>query len=205
MLGVMQTDEWYHVAAVSGREGMKLYLDGGLLGTNSFTGSFAALKSGARFRLGRSVVDAEPLVDGQLAEVRVWKVARSEAQIRQTMLTRLTGKEPDLAGYWNFEDGTANDASPGAHHGTLVGAAKIVAASLPSSGEVVPWRRLTGIVTDAKGGDVFWGALIRAEVNGTELGRATSTDHGDYALTLRTRAEAVDLIATAPKDLIAWR
>src|ERR1041385_9481804 len=54
VLGAVRTNEWYHVAAVAGRDGMKLFLDGGLLGTNSFTGGFSVVKSGARCRLGRS-------------------------------------------------------------------------------------------------------------------------------------------------------
>src|SRR5262245_58164223 len=139
VLGAVRTNEWYHVAAVAGRDGMKLFLDGGLLGTNSFTGGFSVVKSGARCRLGRSVVDIEPLVDGQLAEVRVWKVARSEAQIRQTMFQRLKGNEPGLAGLWNFdkvENGFVHDATPASHHGKLIGAAKIAQADFPGAAAV---------------------------------------------------------------------
>jgi hypothetical protein len=136
---VVRTNEWYHLAAVSGPDGLKLFVDGAVIGTNGYPGSFSTIAStnvnGARFRLGRSVVDGEPFVDGQLAEVRVWKVARTEAQIRDTMFTKLTGNEPDLAGLWNFDDpaNAGRDASPGAHHGTLVGNARIVVATLPSA------------------------------------------------------------------------
>ena len=70
VLGAIRTNDWYQVAAVSGRDGMKLFLDGAVLATNGYTGSFSVIKSGARFRLGRSVVDDEPFFDGQLAEVR---------------------------------------------------------------------------------------------------------------------------------------
>jgi hypothetical protein len=135
----LHTNEWYHLAAVSGPGGMKLFFDGAVIATTNYAGSFSAIiKSGARFRLGRSVVDAEPFVDAQLAEVRVWKVARSEAQIRQTMFMELTGNEPHLAGLWNFEDNTANDSSPGGHHGKLVGGAKVIAASVPAPAELAP-------------------------------------------------------------------
>jgi hypothetical protein len=200
--GVVRTNEWYHLAAVSGRGGMKLLLDGAIIATNSYSGSFANTKAeAARLRLGRSVLDTEPKVDGQLAEARVWKVARTEVQIRQTIFTRLTGQEPGLAGNWNFADGTANDSSPGAHHGSLVGAAKIVMAPLPSRVEVAPWTRLTGKATDAAGTAIDR-AVVRAEANGTELGRTTTNPSGDYILTVRTSAESLDLSATAQKDLI---
>ena len=41
-----------------------------------------------------------------------------------------------------FDDGAANDASPGAHHGTLIGQAKVVEATLPSAATLAPWSRL---------------------------------------------------------------
>ena len=123
--GAVRTNEWYHLAASAGADGMKLFLDGALIGTNRNAGGFGRIRNGAGFRLGRSIVNVEPFVDGQLAEVRVWKVARTEAQIREAMFRPLTGKEPGLAGLWNFEDGTAHDASPGGHHGELRGGARI--------------------------------------------------------------------------------
>src|SRR5947208_12107575 len=54
-------------------------------------------------------------------EVRVWNYARPPEQIRANLFTTLTGKEPGLVGYWNFDDGNANDLASGQHHGELVG------------------------------------------------------------------------------------
>ena len=51
-------------------------------------------------------------------------MARTEAQIRETMFERLTGREEGLVGLWNFEevDGpVVKDQTAGAHHGKLVG------------------------------------------------------------------------------------
>ena len=116
-------------------------------------GSFAAIQDGSHNFLGRNNwKSSDPLDDlcGQMDEVRVWKVARTEEQIRQTMFQRLTGREPGLAGLWNFDSGTANDATPGQHHGQLKGNARIVAATLPDpqdlprasilSGQFLNWR-----------------------------------------------------------------
>jgi signal transduction histidine kinase/CheY-like chemotaxis protein len=143
--------EWLHVAAVSGPDGMKLYLNGMLIGTNSYTGSFSTL-TGTRCRLGQAL-DEPPWKEtfqGQMDEVRVWRVARSEEQIRQTMFQRLTGREEGLVGLWNFDDGKADDASPGGHHGKFVGQARTVAAELPTPerlphpaviyGQMLNWR-----------------------------------------------------------------
>ena len=46
-------NEWGHIAAVSGPDGMKLYYNGKLAGTNDHKGSFATLK-GVHNYLGRS-------------------------------------------------------------------------------------------------------------------------------------------------------
>ena len=43
---ILRTNEWCHLAAVSGRGGMKFYFNGLLVGTNAYRGSFAALQSG---------------------------------------------------------------------------------------------------------------------------------------------------------------
>ena len=44
--GFLRPQQWCHVAGVSGKGGMKLYLDGALVGTNAYPGSFSSLKNG---------------------------------------------------------------------------------------------------------------------------------------------------------------
>ncbi len=43
--------------------------------------------------------------DGQIDEVRLWDVARTQAQIRTSMCNKLTGIEPGLIGYWRMDEG----------------------------------------------------------------------------------------------------
>ena len=138
--GLIQTNEWCHLAAVTGKEGTRLYFNGVLVATNPYTGSFAAVNNGDHNYLGRSNWnDNEPPFDeddedfdGQIDEVRVWRVARTEEQIRQTMFQRLTGREEGLVGLWNFDDGKADDATPAGQHGKLAGQAHTVPAELPA-------------------------------------------------------------------------
>ena len=42
---------------------------------------------------------------GQMDEVRLWKSARTEKEIRESMSRRLTGNEENLVALWNFETG----------------------------------------------------------------------------------------------------
>ncbi len=152
------TNQWFHIAAVSGPAGMRLYLNGHLLGTNDYPGSFAAIKSGKRNLLGRSnwreMFSSDEDFHGQMDEVRVWKVARNQEQVRETMFGALTGGEPGLVGLWNFasvENGVVKDSGPNGFHGRLMGNARTVAAELPASGE--PAR--LGNVLDLDGHESF--------------------------------------------------
>jgi hypothetical protein len=68
--------------------------------------------------------------DAVFDDVRIWSIARTQEEIQATMNTTLKGNEPGLVGYWNFDDGTANDLSPNGNHGSLKGDAKIVESDL---------------------------------------------------------------------------
>src|SRR5262249_31031224 len=79
-----------------------------------------------------------------MAEVRVWKVARTADQIRSNMFTQLKGNESGLVSLWNFENvtnGVVKDAGPGGFDGRLAGEAKIIEEQLP--GSITPRTILT--------------------------------------------------------------
>ncbi len=54
-------------------------------------------------------------------EVRIWKRARSQAEIRADQYRRLSGNETDLVANWRFEDGTARDYGRSGIAGTMSG------------------------------------------------------------------------------------
>jgi len=66
--------------------------------------------------------DAEAMFD----EIRIWNLARSATEIQQAMDGSLSGSEKGLVGYWNFDDGTADDLSANGHDGDLKGGAKLL-------------------------------------------------------------------------------
>jgi hypothetical protein len=135
--GLLRLNEWVHVAAVSGRGGAKLYLNGALVASNPFAGSFAAIKNGDHNYLGRNNWIGDPGFardsNAQMDEVRVWKVIRTAKDIRENLLKKLTGTEPDLVGLWNFDDpaNPGRDASLNHHDGKLMGNARVESPSVP--------------------------------------------------------------------------
>lgn len=63
---------------------------------------------------------------GLIDEVRLWKIARTQAQIQAAMHAEIPSTDPawsDLQDYWPFDEGsgTATADRSGAHPGTLVG------------------------------------------------------------------------------------
>ena len=86
-------------------------------------------------RIGWTYEEARPTQSpfvGFIDEVRIWNVARTEAEIRADMNTELTGNEPGLVAYWKFDelslrgkDGIVPDMSPNKNAGRLMGSAKL--------------------------------------------------------------------------------
>ena len=126
---------WHHVAVVYDQNVGRIYINGRLdteqnlsRYTGEITGNNRKLEIGRYFDPSRNHLES---FSGQADEVRIWNVARTHEQIQAAMNTILMGQEDGLAGYWNFDDGTANDLSPNGNDGVLQGDAQIVEAFLP--------------------------------------------------------------------------
>src|SRR5262249_28292109 len=117
---LIEPRQWHHLALVTGPGGMKLFLDGFLVGTNGFLESFNAIAGTRNFIGGwNNNPDGVDSFAGEIDEFRVWKVARTQEEIRANLGRKLSGTETGLVGLWNFDDPTnpGRDASAGAHHG----------------------------------------------------------------------------------------
>jgi hypothetical protein len=66
---------------------------------------------------------------GKIADVRMWNIVRTPAEIAANYQKQLKGTEPGLAAYWTFAD--RFDKSPNGNHMTLTGAAAFQAGQGP--------------------------------------------------------------------------
>ncbi|RMG56821.1 MAG: hypothetical protein D6717_05870, partial [Gammaproteobacteria bacterium] len=112
---------WHHIAGVYTGTQAHIYIDGVLEGSGAVpvpvVHNTRGLNIGQWWQGGRSF-------NGEIDEVRIWNVARTQAQIRADMNRRLLGNEPGLVGYWNFDEGSGTvvkDLTANANNGTLGG------------------------------------------------------------------------------------
>ena len=138
--GLLRTNEWIHLAAVSGPGGMQLYANGRLVAQHANALTFADIKAAQTNLLGRGLARNPTDKDfrGDIDEVRVWDHRRTLAQIRDGMFKRMHGTEEGLTHLWNFDDGTASDSGPNFHHGTLIGKARVGSSDLDLAAPVAP-------------------------------------------------------------------
>jgi len=113
---VMQQDTWYHIAAVYNSSNMIIYINGNIENTLNSPGAITAtihdVLIGAQLHFG----EPSGFYNGEIEEVRVWDDARTKEEIRENMHLTLTGTEPGLISYWQFNEGsgtTANDPISG--------------------------------------------------------------------------------------------
>lgn len=118
---------WTHIAATysTNISGLRLYTNGILAaattnysGLSAFTGLLLRQTS-LPLLFGGTPLYPGITATGCMDEIRIWTTARSAQDIYGNMFCRLTGSEADLAGYWNFDDGTANDLTGHGHNGTF--------------------------------------------------------------------------------------
>ena len=137
--GNVPLEEWSHIALTFSREHRIMigYINGEEVGRISNSGKTIAAST-------------EPLIIGTgtrgfrkdqfwfigiMDELRIWNVARTQEEIQATMHTSLIASEPELIGYWRFDEPPdskiASDSSPYGNNGALLGSAVFVESDAP--------------------------------------------------------------------------
>ena len=120
----IQTQIWTHIATVfdGNTHSLKIYTNGVLIATENTNIILMDRDTGQPFRMGTYDFDYYPYFKGQLDEVRIWNVARTQDEIQTFMNEQLTGTKTGLLGYWCFDEGIGSnsfDKTINANHGSL--------------------------------------------------------------------------------------
>ena len=204
-IGLLALDTWYHVSGIiDAKSGvMKILLNGAEVASQDFGKDIHV--STLPLRIGWTNEEGWqglfPFA-GQIDDVRIWNIARTKEEIRATMHTSLSGKEPGLVGYWRFDDGNiAVDSSPSHADGKLIGDAHCVEAELPKPGELV---MLSGKITDEEGKPIP-NASVRLEQDGSEIRRTQTDDSGNYWIALFHPVRGLYDLSTTRGNLGDWQ
>lgn len=93
---------WYHIAVTYDNAQTKIYLDG--VEVANQVNNETLIVDNNPLLLGFSASSGHPW-DGMMDEVRFWNVARTLTEIQEDMDNELSGLEPELMLYYNFDDG----------------------------------------------------------------------------------------------------
>jgi hypothetical protein len=113
-------DTWVHLAVTFQDGRLALYRDGVFSEDWAISPSCLVDPGYTRISIGGSYLpelghtgDFEGCID----EIRIWESARSEEEIRASLGSALTGEEPGLIAYWDFEEQAGQTAADLSGHG----------------------------------------------------------------------------------------
>src|SRR6185295_15075611 len=89
--GVVANGVWHHIAFTVDATGGKLYIDGTLKTSGSWTGTPRAATARQEFRLGYYPGVGPRFLNGTLDEITLWSTNLSQAQIQANMSQSLSG------------------------------------------------------------------------------------------------------------------
>ena len=113
---------WTHVAGTYDGTNLKVYINGVLEGTQPYTSNFIGTTN--EVKIGGGLSNNTEYFPGDIADVRLWNVARSQVQINADKDIVLNGNETGLIANYQFTEGSGsaatNSATGNAYPGTLV-------------------------------------------------------------------------------------
>ena len=121
--------QWVHFAMTWNGTAVQAYVNGVLKSTKTSDSSQSVLKTGTSVLTVGGYPGENAYFAGLIDEFRVWNIARNAADLKSTMNKALTGTEPGLVGYFQFNEASGTttadsvkSAGHTAHDGSLMAA-----------------------------------------------------------------------------------
>jgi len=207
--GLILLNRWYHVAGIIDAKSdvMHILINGVEVASRDF-GKDIRL-SALPLRIGWSHeegVGSQASFAGLIDEVRIWNIARTQEDIQKTMHTTLSGTEPGLVGYWQFDDSEeiATDSSENHSDGKLMGNAHFVEAELLKPGDSVIPTVFLGMITDEMG-QPSPNASVRLELDGERIAETKADASGSYRIAILHPERGIYTLSAISGELGIWR
>jgi hypothetical protein len=129
---------WHHLAGVCTFSTWQIYVDGVLENTGTYSASQSDLTTSTALVIGCYDVQAGQFFDGDIDEVRLWRTARSQSEIRDNMCRKFATAPADLVAYYRLDQSSGSFAFDN--------------GSIPSTGTLInigSWQRSGAPLGDA--------------------------------------------------------
>ncbi len=105
----LELNKWQHVAGVWDGKEMQIYIDGDEMGNIPYdVPELTATDTSLYIGVGDS---QNWFCKGLIDEIRIWEIARTEAEINEFMMKILDGNEDGLNAQYSFDEGDARDST----------------------------------------------------------------------------------------------
>lgn len=94
---------WHHVAGVCNLNTWQVYVDGVLENSATYPFATADLTTTSALAIGEYIVQAENLFLGDIDEIRMWRTALTQDQIRTNMCRKISPVPAELVAYYSFD------------------------------------------------------------------------------------------------------
>ncbi|MEF8723661.1 MAG: CARDB domain-containing protein [Candidatus Accumulibacter delftensis] len=143
--GLITTGQWHHIAAVMDRTAgtVRILVDGVLQKSGTNIRKNPASSNSKPLYLGSALEPGSSYASlvGSMDDIRVWNVARSDAEILASMNAPLVGNAAGLVAYIKADEGVGNSAADATGHGHVVrlseATAPVIVGAIEHVGQLV--------------------------------------------------------------------